>query len=407
MELAVRRKYSFSQIIQLALLFMVSMNYRNLYFYIIFLACFVCLLVNLRCVKVDIVTILLVVLSTCYIVFYPATRDSYTTIIKQYAYPMCYLIGLNIFSANKSGNEKNIRPNEKLKVAIMVMAMGTLLHYLLNAAVNMGSLMRNTEDYWTGEVVSATEQALLAVMSLGVFNVWLVGDYSVWKKTLAALGLIAVLAYNFILAGRTILMLELVILCVAFLYSQKNMYTTGKIKSYLFLFVMVIGAVYLFWNNTWGVRDWIVDSNLGRRFDAQEAMADIRFDRKLMFISHMWEYPFGGGGLRESVGGYSHELYLDAYSDVGIVGYIVLAAVVIASVINVWKLINSNELDAKTKNMLLCVFLGINIVFFLEPVLQGAPWLFCIYCFLCGVVRRELRSINELSAGTGKIRADE
>ena len=103
----------------------------------------------------------------------------------------------------------------------------------------------------------------------------------------------------------------------------------------------------------------------------------------------MLDYPFGGGVMRTEIGGYAHELYLDIYSDVGIIGYILVVAVMIIFAINVFKLIKSDKLSLETKGLLLCVFLGTNIVFFLEPIIQGSPWLFCIYCFLNGVILKK------------------
>lgn len=389
MEISLKRKYKISQVIQLVLLFLMSLNFANLYFYVIFLAFFVCLVSNVRCFRVDIMSILLALISMCYILFYPPTRDTYTTMFKQFAYPMCYLIGLNMFSSHYNEKYINHCPNERIKLSILVVAMGTFLHYILNASINFNSLLRNTVDFWTGEIVSATEQALLASMSLSIFSVWLVGNYPVWRKLLSLFGLIVVFAYNFVLAGRTILLLEAITLCVAFFFMKKHMKANGRIKSYLFLSIILVCLLILFLNNAWGIRDWILDSNLSSRFDTQDALSDIRLERKIIYITRILEFPFGGGLLRASVGGYAHELYLDAFSDVGLLGYVLTISVVMASMIHVIKLFKSRALSIETRGLLLCVFLGINIVFFLEPILQGSPWYFCIFCFLSGIMRSE------------------
>ena len=248
MKLSVRRKYNFSQILQLTLLFLVSLNFANLYFYLIFLTFFVCIIKNIRGMKVDVISVFLALLSICYILFYSPTRGSYTTIFKQFSYPMCYLIGLNLFNATNNKNQSEQSVDEQIKLSILVVSMGTLLHYLLNASINIDSLLRNTADYWTGEVVSATGQALLPVMSIGVFCVWLFGNHPVWIKILSLLGLIAIFAYNFVLAGRTIIMLSAIIICVSFLYIQKHLHPNARMRTYFFLCVIIVGILILFLN---------------------------------------------------------------------------------------------------------------------------------------------------------------
>lgn len=403
MRLIARSKYGFLQIIQICLLFLVSLNYENLYFYLIFLTFFVCIIAKFKRFRVDSIAIGLALLSICYILFYSPTRDSLTTIIKQFAYPMCYLIGLNLYDAHGDTNNEENYPDNQIKLSIIVVAFGTLLHYLLNASINITSLLRNTVDYWTGEVVSATDQALLPVMAISIFCIWLFGDHKLWKKLFAVIGLLLILAYNFILAGRTIVLLTVLTMCVAFLFIQKYMRSNARMKNYLIVCIIIICVILLFLNNAWGIRDWIIGSNLSQRFESQKFVEDIRFERKIEYISRMLEFPFGGGHLKAVVGGYAHELYLDVLSDVGIIGYLLVTAVVIASLVNAIKTIRTEGFSAETKCMILCVFMGILVVFFIEPILQGEPWFFCIFCFLSGGLKYNLLLKKQMKIGGVKV----
>lgn len=386
MKIPVSGKYNFWQMIQFGLLFLISLNFANLYFYIIFLAFFICVLTNVKSFKFDISSVLLVLFSVCYILFYPPTRESYTSILKQFAYPMCYLIGLNLFFIDEDKKNNN-SSDDQIKLSILIVTMGTFLHYLLNASINIESLLRNTVDYWTGEVVVATDQALLVTMAIGVFSVWLCGDSKVWKKVFSLLGLLLVFIYNFVLAGRTIILLSAITIFIAFMFVQKHTSSSGRIKRYLFLSVILFCVLLLFLNNVYGIRDWILDSNLSNRFEAQDYVSDIRVERKLIYISRVFDFPFGGGSLREAVGGHAHELYLDVLSDVGLLGYILVVIVVLLGDMSAFRVFKIERLSVETRNLIICVFVGINIVFFLEPIIQGEPWLFCIFCFLIGVMR--------------------
>ena len=387
MRVSLRSKYSVSQIIQLLLLFLISLNFGNLYFYLIFATFFLCVFVNFRHVKIDIIFVVLVLFSISYILFFPPSRTSVTSILKQFVYPMCYLIGFNLFGDKKLNNWKNINFDDQIKVSIFVTSFGMLFHYILNAITNYGSAFRNTVDFWTGDVLAATGQALLAVMAMSVFSVWLVGECSMGRKLLSLFGLTAIFTYNFILAGRTLLALGVIIIGVALLYSNKHTHIIGRSRNYIFLIIIFIGLLFLFINNVWGIRNWILGSNLTTRFESQNVLEDVRFARKLAYITRVMEFPLGGGELRKSVGAYAHELYLDVYSDVGIFGYIFVIIVVVVCAVNVIKLIRTELLSIETRCLLLCVFLGINIVFLLEPILQGTVWLFCVLCFLSGIVQ--------------------
>lgn len=387
MKLTLRQINKDLQVFQLFLFFLVSLNFKNLYFYLIFLTFSVCLITNFRSFKVDLFAVLLALFSVCYILFYPPTRGSYTSILKQFSYPMCYLVGLNLIRADESGVGDNATIERSIKSVIYITSFGTLLHYLLNASINMTSILRNTNDYWTGEIQSATSQALLAVMSISIFCVWLFASGQKWKKILSLAGLVLIFVYNFILAGRTIVILGTISMCIAFMFVQTNSRTDGRIKNYLFLCALIVCTLLLFLNNAWGMREWILDSNLSERFDSQGMLTDVRFQRKKVYFSLMGDFLLGGGELKTAVGGYAHELYLDVYSDVGVLGYLIVVIVAIAGGVNFFKAFKCKSLSVETRGLILCVFTGINFVFFLEPILQGEPWFFCIYCLLIGIFR--------------------
>lgn len=390
MRIIARGNYNLLQIIQICLFFLVSLNFANLYFYLIFLTFFICALARIKNFRADNIALCLVLFSICYILFYSPTRDSVTTLIKQFAYPMCYLVGLNLFdTGNESGGD--FCADRHTKLSIYIVAFGSLLHYLLNASLNIDSLMRNTVDYWTGEVVAATDQALLPIMAISVFSVWLFGEHPIWKKICALFGLFLVFAYNFVLAGRTIVVLTVVTMCIAFLFFQKHLRSNASMKNYLIICIVIVVGLILFLNNLWGIRDWIIGSNLSQRFDSQEVVEDIRWERKIDYMRNIISFPIGGGHLRETVGGYAHELYLDVLSDVGIIGYILVITIVFSSLLNVIKNIKRDVLSIDTKCLVLCVFIAIAVAFLVEPIIQSEPWFFCSFCFLSGVLKYNLR----------------
>ena len=385
-SLSQKTKYSFFQIILLGLFLLISMNFANLYFYLVFVAFFICFVANLNTMKMDIVFIFLMLFSICYAIFYGSLGDTYKTIMKQFVYPMCYFVGLNLFS-NKKKTTNAVDANNQVAISVYVVAIGALIHFVLNAWTNRGSENRNTIDFWTKEVSSATGQALLAVLALSVFATWLFQSKGIKKKLLAFSGLGVIFAYNLILAGRTILILALLVIALAYFYAMKSSGIAEKARKSIFVILAVLAVAVMFFNNTLGIQDMILGSNLSNRFDNIEMLEDTRIQLKLRYLTHMFEYPMGGNYLRPLVDGYAHELYLDAYNDVGIIGYLLVILVVISCTYTVVKLIRSRNLSSNASSLLLCAFFAMNIVFFLEPILQGAPWLFCLFCFLSGIAK--------------------
>lgn len=390
-----RLKVNFFQTIQTVLLFLISLNYKNASSYLVFLAFFVCMIASAHCIRVDFNFFLLILISLCYLIFYPPATDTYKTALKQFLFPMCYFIGLNLFHESKNGELVKKKYDNQIIIAILIVSIGSFSHFLINAAFNFSSTYRNTVDYWTGSIISATGQALFAILAISVFATWLFSDGKPWKKWISSLGLLAAFVYNFILAGRTIFILTAIIIVVSFVYTKRFLYLSKHISGFLILTLVCIAVAVAYINNIFGLRDWILNSNFIKRFATMNVMEDSRFALKRVFFSKMFDYPFGGGSLRESANGYAHELFLDAYSDVGIAGYILLVLFVLASGINTIKIAKSKQLLLETRCMVICTFLAINIAFFVEPILQGASWLFYTYCFLSGVVMDICKSLGD------------
>lgn len=379
-----KTNFKFAQIVILILLFFGTMNVRNLYFYFLFGAAVIGILMNGRFLRVNGMVAVLLLLSLCYLLFYPNASSSMTTALKQFLFPMCYLMGLNFIRKEDSGLRSD-RAEQQMTAAIVVCAMGAFGHYLLNMSINFGSLLRNNVDIWTGGIVSATGQAGLAIFALGVFSAWMFDGKK--RKPIAALGLILILAYNLVLAGRTLILLTIIVLSVAFFYAVKT--TQAKRKGRLFLALsfalLVIMVIYM--QNWFGIRDWVLGSNLSSRFDMMDMGQDTRTDNKRMYFAYMLDYPFGGDALHNEVGGYAHELYLDVYSDAGFLAYLLVVLFAADSFLTAFRIVRKGKTSNDFKLLVLCVFVAIFIEFFLEPIIQGMPWMFCTFCFFSGLLK--------------------
>lgn len=379
-----KTNFKFAQIVILILLFLGNMNVRNLYVYFLFGASVIGILMNGRFLRVDGMVAVLLLLSLSYVVFDPIASDSLTTVIKQFLFPMCYLMGLN-FVRGEGAAELGEREERQISTAIAVCAMGAFGHYLMNMALNFGSAFRNNVDIWTGEILSATGQAALAVFALAVFSAWLFDTKR--KKIPAILGLILIMAYNLVLAGRTLILLTVMVLCVSFFFAIRTTQSRRKGRLLLMLLLALIAVLTAYVENWFGVRDWLLGSNLSTRFDVMGWGQDTRMENKRLYLEHFLDYPFGGGYLRSELGVYAHELYLDTYNDTGVMGYVLILVFVANSTVTAWQCIRKGDISNDFKLLILCVYIAVLAEFFLEPIMRGMPWMFCTFCFFSGLLK--------------------
>ena len=81
------------------------------------------------------------------------------------------------------------------------------------------------------------------------------------------------------------------------------------------------------------------------------------------------------------------DLILDVYDTAGIVPAVLLLAFVIAAAAEGIRFAFNRKADIRYRFIIIAVFTGVYSMFFLEPVIQGAPWLFAAFCFIFGMER--------------------
>ena len=95
----------------------------------------------------------------------------------------------------------------------------------------------------------------------------------------------------------------------------------------------------------------------------------------------MLDYPLGG--LKEE--GYYHNLWLDIGRISGIVPFFVMVAYSFLTFFHVIKLFRDKSLDKKVRYVLLSIYLGTLMSFFVEPILEGLINSFYSFTFLNGL----------------------
>lgn len=380
----------------LALLFLASMNFKNWYSYLVFAAFAIFLLLNNRQVRIGTGIISLLCFSFSLLLFWPSAHGSFNSMLRVFIYPMCFLLGYNM-PAKRTHLLEAERSTRSLTV---VLAFGALVHLLLNMISNWSvergegsvEIGRNTLDFWTDSVLSATNQAALAIMMTGVAVALLIGKFSKGLKIFALLSLSVIVIYNLQLAGRTLFVLIALVFAVGFVYQLLFLARTKRSVWLLVgLSLLIVMLMMAYQNNVLGLKEFIEESNFYDRFlgeNAADFEQDSRMDRKLDYLKVFFAHPWGGSYIHNEVGGYAHDLYLDTYDEAGIFALLSIVVIVVGAVLKLLKVIRSKAVSNDTKLFLVCVYFAILVEFMIEPILAGVPWLLACFCAIYGSTAR-------------------
>lgn len=375
------------------LMFMGAMDFVTRNYYWVFIAFLLFFVFYIRKFKFDGNLAVLLFLAVSVLAFNEGYQKSFTYMLKPFIFPIGYCIGFNtLFASPKKNSELDISERNTEKV-ILIATLGSFAHFLLNAIKNIDSVTRNVLDYWTNQPASATAQAALATLATAVAAAYLFSRVDVKRKLFAILSLIFIVSYNLVLAGRTLFVLIIILLAFSFLHN--SVIEKKKLVGSL-LIVCVVCALLLtaYANNLWGIKTAIAESNFHDRFISGEYTADINQDSRLQYkieyAKRLLDHPFGGRHIYAEVGHSAHDLYFDTYDESGVFAFVFVIAYVISSIYRMILCLKHKDISFKTKRLVACVYIAVNIIFWLEPIMRGMHWLLTAYCFIDGAVSRML-----------------
>ena len=114
--------------------------------------------------------------------------------------------------------------------------------------------------------------------------------------------------------------------------------------------------------------------------------------RKMVYqraLSQMFDYPFGG--YKMSLGlKYAHNLWIDVLYATGLIPFFFLVLYTIKSIQNIISIINNKTVDLQFKIVIFSIFSGCFLNFMVEPILEGVPFMFILFCLFNGMTRKYL-----------------
>ncbi len=399
------------------LLFLAAMNFQAKFFYFVFASLLLLFILQRKLMVVtdSLVYLLLGVFMAIY--NYP---EGALSMIRCMAWVAFYWVGYNLVVTRIARHQTQLDYDpvfaEKNGYALLVViSFGSFTHYLLNFLSNYGGVLdRNTNDIWTGKPMAATGQAALACIMCGLAVALIFAPRKKRHRIVGIALLIVLLAYNLILACRSLLVIILVLLIIGMLYLGKIMNNTYKrFKLFIGLAVTLLVLTTLFTLNVFNIQETLLNSNLFGRFDGSSAdsASDIgRLQFKLQYIKEGYRYLFGGLHLRSQYG-YAHDLWLDGYDEYGLFGLIFLIGVTLLGIKELLRLLRKTNYSREFKMTVSCIYVAMLLEFCVEPILEGMPWLFACFCLVNGCItgmivtyKKNKGAINENTANQHRIR---
>lgn len=378
-------QFNLLQQFTLFLLVLAGMSFLGRDRMICVVACLIFLIFKVK-FSIDGNVLILLVLSLSWIVFAPSNTNVFFQVVRPFAFPLAYCVGLNFLS----DTEDQEKMEKKARLVMIIAATGPFIHFVLNFLAAFGkSVDRSTNDIWTGEALAATIQAALSLMMLVVVIVTLFTNARPRYKFLSLVVLVAIFLYNLTLAGRTLFVMLALIFAVSLLFLViKGDQKSKKYKTLLIITLVILIFVMLYNINAFGLQEAFESSNFYDRFFgewAKDLDEDSRMNNKMKYLDNFSKSMWGGVHLRPYYG-YAHDILLDTYDEAGIIALIAMILFLISAVMRLFSCMKNRNLKFETQQWILPLYVAVLVQFMIEPILQGLSWLFILFCFVHGMV---------------------
>lgn len=280
---------------------------------------------------------------------------------------------------------------------IFAIAIGLFIHGMLNYSINIGNVNRNTVDFWNNTMLSATLQGTMLTMIMSLVFWVMVYNKKTYIKVLYLICYVLSLLYLTILATRTTIIISVIVfIIIYFMNGLLNKKIAKNIKILIIGCIFIIFSNVLYNNNFFNIKNIINNSNLIQRMSHKEGLNESdqnRFEAQLLGIKYIVNNPFGS---KSKIGNlnYAHNLWIDVGKDVGIIPFILIIIYTINYFVSLFGITKDKNISTKYKIFLWSIYLGVNINFFVEPILQGIPFYFMIFVLINGIIDSQYRKLK-------------
>ena len=283
--------------------------------------------------------------------------------------------------------ENNQKRERTIALYIAFIVIGYGVHSLLKYSINAEQVVRwELTDFFSGQVRAATGSGCVNTIILSLFAYLVyIEKNKIIKVTGFILFIISVL-YALLLGTRTQFIIFVAVNLVIFTASKVEIHGLKGIFHLAIIFALVFTICSLLYqNNVFEIKTYIETSNLMQRdIDSYEQRkADqYRLTSVLRGFLTMFAYPFGG--LEDEP--YYHNMWLDIGRIGGLIPFIIMVSYSVVTFSHVVRIFLDRTKERRIRYLLMSVYLGVTINFFVEPILEGLLDFFLIFCFMNGMV---------------------
>lgn len=295
--------------------------------------------------------------------------------------PLCYLIGCNIDEHDEKGITKFI-----LLVAISL-ALYTTLFFINNAILNgiTSYNVDNQPNIWTGRPLWPTNIMLYSSLFYSCFGYVAFSSNEISMKFRVLFCIVfAINAFYALMLSRRAALL-MIILSVFFSFVYKLIVDKDANKRKLLKIAIVIcslgiigiSAVLISYKfNIFGFKYFLRNTDLYVRFIRPANIAMFfrdsgRSELRIKYLSHFFDYLWGGGKIHDIVGNYAHDLWLDVYDEAGLISFILIILYTIIFGCRLIKNIFNKSVSINFRMMSVALLVCCIAQLFLEPIMEA------------------------------------
>lgn len=303
---------------------------------------------------------------------------------------LCFMVGQNLISVEMMFDD--FRSN------YLIVAVAAASHGIINMFINISLYgwnfggIRVLQDLWSSEDLLATGQAPLFLLLIAfMFNLLTFSQkYNVWIKRVLLIICILGIVYNIMSASRFILYISVVIIFLSILLYFVRNKESRKQRPLLTGVIACLICFFVYNNNFMGLRTKVEGTALFLRIlRLQEAGTDTalsshyRSEQIKTIITNLSEYIWGGcpTGLP-----FVHNTWLSVLNLSGVIVAIPFFLFTLSVLLIGVKQVFKCRLDYSV--IVLGFIIGVYAYMYLEPLFEGARWLFFAYCFVAGMMSK-------------------
>lgn len=229
----------------------------------------------------------------------------------------------------------------------------------------------------------------------------MVCGYSKILKICGSLSGVAGIISSIINASRTMIFVTFIIffLCLFLYFYEKYGLGTSLLNFIASGSAIVSIALLLLWTNIFNIQQVLLDSALGQRETAtiqtSSVVHNLRWGYAGEILRMLPKNPLGAIDYPH----YAHNLWVDIAKETGVIPfvfYILFSIIAVVITVHIYK---NKQIEMKYKFVIVPVMFAFVLVFFTEPIMQGSPISFSLFCFITGGIEGVLEHPKDLTSG--------